>query len=349
MKTSLFSASRQTFVPAKWLSDTTLHCLTAACQFLPTGSRPTLSLLPCLSGRKLLLHGLSAGGVFGAARDPPRHQLPAGPHHAHHHLPTALQRLPPHRPRGQSLALGVMTQKRIFNKELLLLLLFPFFLFCLHSPAEAVSVGNVRVLNYSRLFAVFRPTDWSRSSSSTTAISHPFRSTGNRSFPFILKFWCQAFHLHLTLFCPSLRCSATNPTPYDEIRPTLLNPVKEPTSDTESIPSPSTSPVLQRRHYGESITSLGKASILGEAQSAASYMIYCPLSTGVPDCRFISYWTLLLLFSISGLIIISWETRDWVCWRCERNSFGCCIVSGVPPCGQIGKRRSHFALPNVQA
>lgn len=61
-----------------------------------------------------------------------------------------------------------------------------------------------------------------------------------------------------------LRCSASNPTPYDEIRPTYLNPVKDPTSDTESIPSPSTSPVLARRHYGESITSLGKASILGE-------------------------------------------------------------------------------------
>uniref|UniRef100_A0A673CHM1 Phospholipase DDHD1-like n=1 Tax=Sphaeramia orbicularis TaxID=375764 RepID=A0A673CHM1_9TELE len=49
------------------------------------------------------------------------------------------------------------------------------------------------------------------------------------------------------------------------IRPTYLNPVKDPTSDTESIPSPSTSPVLPRRHYGESITSLGKASILGAA------------------------------------------------------------------------------------
>ncbi|TKS86763.1 Phospholipase DDHD1 [Collichthys lucidus] len=60
-------------------------------------------------------------------------------------------------------------------------------------------------------------------------------------------------------------CSATNPTSYDEVRPTFLNPVKDPTSDTESIPSPSTSPVLPRRHYGESITSLGKASILGAA------------------------------------------------------------------------------------
>lgn len=65
-------------------------------------------------------------------------------------------------------------------------------------------------------------------------------------------------------FISVVRCSASNPTPYDEIRPTYLNPVKDPTSDTESIPSPSTSPVLTRRYYGESITSLGKASILGK-------------------------------------------------------------------------------------
>ena len=35
-------------------------------------------------------------------------------------------------------------------------------------------------------------------------------------------------------------------------------------SDTESIPSPCTSPPQARRHYGESITNLGKASIMGE-------------------------------------------------------------------------------------
>ncbi|CAB1335353.1 unnamed protein product, partial [Coregonus sp. 'balchen'] len=57
-------------------------------------------------------------------------------------------------------------------------------------------------------------------------------------------------------------CSAVDPTPYDEIRPTFINPQKDPTSDTESIPSPSTSPVLARKYYGESIASMGKASIL---------------------------------------------------------------------------------------
>lgn len=62
------------------------------------------------------------------------------------------------------------------------------------------------------------------------------------------------------------RYNTTSPTPYDQIRPTLLNPAKEATSvsDSESIPSPCTSPPQARRHYGESITSLGKASIMGE-------------------------------------------------------------------------------------
>lgn len=176
----------------------------------------------------------------------------------------------------------------------MLLLLCPVPLFCLRtpdffSPAEAVSVGNVQVLNYLCSFAVFRPTDWSLSSSSTTAILRPFKSTGNDSFSFILTFvvisprrdttCCSK--LLLVLFFLLCRCSATNPTPYDEIRPTLLNPVKEPTSDTESIPSPSTSPVLPRRHYGESITSLGKASILGRARPARSSMICSSLSSRV--------------------------------------------------------------------
>uniref|UniRef100_A0A672G9K7 Phospholipase DDHD1-like n=1 Tax=Salarias fasciatus TaxID=181472 RepID=A0A672G9K7_SALFA len=93
----------------------------------------------------------------------------------------------------------------------------------------------------SRLFNVFHPTD----------------PVAYRLEPLILK--------HYSNISPVQIHCATNPTPYDEIRPTFLNPVKEPTSDTESIPSPSTSPVLPRRHYGESITSLGKASILGAA------------------------------------------------------------------------------------
>ncbi|KAM8736828.1 phospholipase DDHD1 [Acanthopagrus schlegelii] len=95
----------------------------------------------------------------------------------------------------------------------------------------------------SRLFNVFHPTD----------------PVAYRLEPLILKHYSNIAPVQIHW------CSAINPTSYDEIRPTFLNPVKDPTSDTESIPSPSTSPVLPRRHYGESITSLGKASILGAA------------------------------------------------------------------------------------
>ncbi|XP_073338849.1 phospholipase DDHD1 [Pagrus major] len=95
----------------------------------------------------------------------------------------------------------------------------------------------------SRLFNVFHPTD----------------PVAYRLEPLILKHYSNIAPVQIHW------CSATNPTSYDEVRPTFLNPVKDPTSDTESIPSPSTSPVLPRRHYGESITSLGKASILGAA------------------------------------------------------------------------------------
>uniref|UniRef100_A0A8C6VYF7 DDHD domain containing 1 n=1 Tax=Nothobranchius furzeri TaxID=105023 RepID=A0A8C6VYF7_NOTFU len=95
----------------------------------------------------------------------------------------------------------------------------------------------------NRLFNVFHPTD----------------PVAYRLEPLILKHYSNVAPVQIHW------CSATNPTHYDEIRPTFLNPVKDPASDTESIPSPSTSPVLPRKHYGESITSLGKASILGAA------------------------------------------------------------------------------------
>ncbi|KAK2891931.1 phospholipase DDHD1 isoform X2 [Channa argus] len=95
----------------------------------------------------------------------------------------------------------------------------------------------------SRLFNVFHPTD----------------PVAYRLEPLILKHYSNIAPVQIHW------CSAINPTHYDEIRPTFLNPVKDPTSDSESIPSPSTSPVLPRKHYGDSITSLGKASILGAA------------------------------------------------------------------------------------
>ncbi|XP_068437096.1 phospholipase DDHD1 [Clinocottus analis] len=95
----------------------------------------------------------------------------------------------------------------------------------------------------SRLFNVFHPTD----------------PVAYRLEPLILKHYSNVAPVQIHW------CSAINPAHYDELRPNYLTPVKDTTSDTESIPSPSTSPVLARRHYGESITNLGKASILGAA------------------------------------------------------------------------------------
>ncbi|TNN54662.1 Phospholipase DDHD1 [Liparis tanakae] len=95
----------------------------------------------------------------------------------------------------------------------------------------------------SRLFNVFHPTD----------------PVAYRLEPLILKHYSNVSPVQIHWW------SGINSTPYDELRPAYLTPVKEPTSDTESIPSPSTSPVLARRHYGESITNLGKASIMGAA------------------------------------------------------------------------------------
>ncbi|XP_066550956.1 phospholipase DDHD1 isoform X2 [Amia ocellicauda] len=92
-------------------------------------------------------------------------------------------------------------------------------------------------------------------------IFHPTDPVAYRLEPLILKHYSNIAPVQIHW------CNTTNPTPYDQIRPTFINPIKETTSasDTESIPSPSTSPVLARRHYGESITNLGKASILGAA------------------------------------------------------------------------------------
>ncbi|KAF4017501.1 hypothetical protein G4228_008567 [Cervus hanglu yarkandensis] len=64
--------------------------------------------------------------------------------------------------------------------------------------------------------------------------------------------------------------NTSNPLPYEYMKPSFLHPAKDPTSVSENegistIPSPVTSPVLSRRHYGESITNIGKASILGAA------------------------------------------------------------------------------------
>ncbi|KAM9356310.1 phospholipase DDHD1b [Pholidichthys leucotaenia] len=131
--------------------------------------------------------------------------------------------------------------------------------FCMGSPLavflalRGIRPGNNGVQDHilptsicRRLFNIFHPTD----------------PVAYRLEPLILKHYSNITPVQIHWY-------NTNPlTPYDQIRPTLLNPpVKETASvsDSESIPSPCTSPPQVRRHYGESITNLGKASIMGAA------------------------------------------------------------------------------------
>ncbi|KAL0967614.1 hypothetical protein UPYG_G00254480 [Umbra pygmaea] len=93
-------------------------------------------------------------------------------------------------------------------------------------------------------------------------IFHPTDPVAYRLEPLILKNYSNISPVQIHWY------NTSSPTPYDQIRPTLLNPaLKESASvsDTESLPSPCTSPPQARRHYGESITNLGKASIMGAA------------------------------------------------------------------------------------
>ncbi|XP_073349332.1 phospholipase DDHD1b [Pagrus major] len=130
--------------------------------------------------------------------------------------------------------------------------------FCMGSPLavflalRGIRPGNNGVQDHilptsicKRLFNIFHPTD----------------PVAYRLEPLILKHYNNITPVQIHWY------NTTSPTPYDQIRPTLLNLPKETTSvsDSESIPSPCTSPPQARRHYGESITSLGKASIMGAA------------------------------------------------------------------------------------
>nr|XP_057924772.1 phospholipase DDHD1b [Doryrhamphus excisus] len=97
----------------------------------------------------------------------------------------------------------------------------------------------------NRLFNIFHPTD----------------PVAYRLEPLVLKHYSNIAPVQIHWY------NTTAPVPYHQIRPTLLNSTKEPTSisDSDSLPSPCTSPPQARRHYGESITNLGKASIMGAA------------------------------------------------------------------------------------
>ncbi|KAK0140549.1 Phospholipase DDHD1 [Merluccius polli] len=92
-------------------------------------------------------------------------------------------------------------------------------------------------------------------------IFHPTDPVAYRLEPLVLKHYSNVAPVQINWY------NTINPTPYDQIRPTLINPLKENTSisDSDSLPSPCTSPPQARRHYGESITNLGKASFMGAA------------------------------------------------------------------------------------
>ncbi|XP_008137266.2 phospholipase DDHD1 isoform X6 [Eptesicus fuscus] len=95
-------------------------------------------------------------------------------------------------------------------------------------------------------------------------IFHPTDPVAYRLEPLILKHYSNISPVQIHWY------NTSNPLPYEHMKPSFLHPCKESTSVSENegistIPSPVTSPVLPRRHYGESITNIGKASILGAA------------------------------------------------------------------------------------
>ncbi|XP_042718950.1 phospholipase DDHD1 isoform X2 [Lagopus leucura] len=95
-------------------------------------------------------------------------------------------------------------------------------------------------------------------------IFHPTDPVAYRLEPLILKHYSNISPVQIHWY------NTANPLPYEHMKPSFLNPTKEPTSVTDgesasTVPSPTTSPVMVRRHYGESITNIGKASILGAA------------------------------------------------------------------------------------
>uniref|UniRef100_UPI00358FE3F7 phospholipase DDHD1-like n=1 Tax=Myxine glutinosa TaxID=7769 RepID=UPI00358FE3F7 len=97
-------------------------------------------------------------------------------------------------------------------------------------------------------------------------IFHPTDPVAYRLEPLILRHYqnVQPVQIHWS--------NAMNRTPYDQLRPVYLAPgpraAREPPATTwepESPCSPGGTPMQPRRNYGESLTSLGKAGILGAA------------------------------------------------------------------------------------
>ncbi|KAM4869400.1 LOW QUALITY PROTEIN: phospholipase DDHD1-like, partial [Urocitellus parryii] len=95
-------------------------------------------------------------------------------------------------------------------------------------------------------------------------IFHPTDPVAYRLEPLTLKHYSNISPVQIHWY------NTSNPLPYEHMKPNFLNPAKEPTLISENegistIPNPMTSPILSCRHYGESISNIGKASILGAA------------------------------------------------------------------------------------
>ncbi|XP_036163336.1 phospholipase DDHD1 isoform X10 [Myotis myotis] len=114
-------------------------------------------------------------------------------------------------------------------------------------------------------------------------IFHPTDPVAYRLEPLILKHYSNISPVQIHWY------NTSNPLPYEHMKPSFLHPCKESTSVSENegistIPSPVTSPVLPRRHYGESITNIGKASILVELDHRIDF----ELREGLVESR---YWS----------------------------------------------------------
>lgn len=162
--------------------------------------------------------------------------------------------------------------------------------------------------------------------------------------------------LFRTLNCISqlpfyFRYNTTSPTPYDQIRPTLLNPSKESASvsDTESLPSPCTSPPQPRRHYGESITNLGKASIMGEMEiieegwkcktlAGSAGCIVCDIGVRLRFPNIEIMTVCLQLLSICSLKLLI-----WACKAINRNNSAKNLINRK----QLGSVRHSWRFGNA--
>ncbi|XP_045436526.1 phospholipase DDHD1 isoform X10 [Pipistrellus kuhlii] len=114
-------------------------------------------------------------------------------------------------------------------------------------------------------------------------IFHPTDPVAYRLEPLILKHYSNISPVQIHWY------NTSNPLPYEHMKPCFLHPCKESTSVSENegistLPSPVTSPVLSRRHYGESITNIGKASILVELDHRIDF----ELREGLVESR---YWS----------------------------------------------------------